>query len=132
VYGRHKADAEKLCEAAGALIVRLGPMYGPGMTKGVLVDMLEGKKVYIDGSSRYAFAPTNFVASWIASNLGRSGLVEVGARDSLTLKEVAGHLGATVEFEGAVDHQEIQNPAAGFPSARDVLAFLDDRRKSDA
>ena len=132
VYGRHKAAAEKLCAGVDSLIVRLGPMYGPGMKKGVLVDMLEGKKVYIDGSSRYAFAPTSFVASWIASNLGRSGLVEVGARDSLTLEEIAGHLGATVEFEGAVDHQEIQNPAADFPSARGVLAFLDARSKLGA
>lgn len=132
VYGRHKAAAEKLCDFGDNLVVRLGPMYGPGLKQGVLIDMLEAKKVYIDPSSRYAFAPLSFVSTWIAANLHRYGLTEVGARDALSLREVAEHLGAKSEFEGAVDHQEIQNPAADFPSARDVFAFLDGRSKLNA
>lgn len=129
VYGRHKAAAESLCAGGDGLILRLGPMYGPGMKKGVLVDMLEGKKVFIDGESRYGFAPLEFVSGWIAANLHRSGIAEVGAKNGIRLKDVANHLGVAIQFEGPVDHQEIQNPGPDYPDARLVLAFLDAAKK---
>ncbi|MBI4128835.1 MAG: NAD(P)-dependent oxidoreductase, partial [Parcubacteria group bacterium] len=125
VYGRHKAAAEKICNFNENLVVRLGSMYSPELTKGVLVDMLQGKKVFVDARSRYCFAPLDFIAGWIASHLDRSGVVEVGAKNSISLREVADHLHANVEFEGALDHQEIENPESDFPDARDVLGFLD-------
>ncbi len=128
VYGRHKAAAEKLCGFGRNLVVRLGPMYGPTLTKGVLIDMLEGKKVFVDGASRYCFAPLDFCANWVAANLDRSGLAEVGARNAISLREVAAHLGKPIEFQGAQDHQEIQNPDPTFPDVRDVLKFLDAKR----
>jgi nucleoside-diphosphate-sugar epimerase len=129
VYGRHKAAAEKICGFGDTLIVRLGPMYSKGLGKGVLVDMLHGGKVFIDGESRYGFAPLEFVATWIAANLRRSGLVEVGARDSIRLREVAAYLGGGIEFEGPVDHQEIERPEPGFPEVRGVFEFLDEMKK---
>lgn len=125
VYGRHKAAAEKICRFGENLTVRLGPMYSSELKKGVLVDMVEGKKVFVNAESRYCFAPLDFVANWIASHLDRSGILEVGARRAIALKDVAKHLGAKVEFEGALDHQEIENPAPDFPDARDVFDFLD-------
>ena len=128
VYGRHKAAAEKICGFGENLIVRLGPMYSKGLSKGVVMDMLQGRKVFVDEQSRYAFAPLEFVASWVAANLGRSGIIEVGARNAIRLREVADHLGGNVEFEGAVDNQEIQNPDDEYPDAREVLAFLDAMR----
>ena len=45
VYGRHKAAAEKLVEHSNNLILRLGPMYGEGLDKGVLIDILNGDPV---------------------------------------------------------------------------------------
>ncbi len=125
VYGRHKAAAEKLCEAGDNLIVRLGPMYSQDLSKGVLVDIMQGKKVFVDGSSRYCFAPLAFDARWIVENLHRSGIVEVGGRNAIALKDVAAHLGKEIEFEGDADHQEIQDPEEDFPEASEVLAFLD-------
>lgn len=125
VYGRHKAAAEKICGFGSNLIVRLGSMYAPSLKKGVLIDMLQGEKVFVAGESRYCFAPLDFVANWIVSNLDLSGTVEVGARDSISLQEIADHLGRKIDFEGAVDHQEIENPQSDFPPARDVLKFLD-------
>lgn len=125
VYGRHKAAAEKICGFGDNLIVRLGPMYSEGLSKGVLVDMLHGRKVFVDAESRYCFAPLEFAVSWISANLARSGIVEVGARNAIRLREVADYLGANVEFEGAVDHQEIQIPGEDYPDACDVFAFLD-------
>ena len=125
VYGRHKAAAEKLCNFGDNLIVRLGPMYSQELKKGVLVDMLEGKKVFVAGESRYCFTPLHFVSSWIVSHLDRHGIVEVGAKDGITLRRVAKHLNSNVEFEGAIDHQEIESPETNFPNAHDVLDFLD-------
>lgn len=125
IYGRHKAAAEKLCDFGDNLVVRLGSMYSPELRKGVLVDMRQGKKVYVDGESRYCFAPLDFVARWTATHLDRSGVVEVGARNAIALREIAEHLGTPVSFEGALDHQEIPSPEPDFPDARDVLAFLD-------
>lgn len=125
VYGRHKAAAEKLCEYHDNLIVRLGAMYSEDLTKGVLVDMVQGKKVFVDGESRYCFAPRDFVTSWIANNLDRQGIVEVGGRNALPLKTIAAHLRKEILFEGTLDHQEIEDPKSDFPEARDVLTFLD-------
>lgn len=125
VYGRHKAAAEKLCDFGGNLIVRLGAMYSADLAKGALVDIKQGKKVYVDAESRYCFTPLEFVGKWIAGNLDKSGIIEVGARNSIALCDIAKHLGVDIEFEGALDHQEIVNPSPDFPDARDVLAFLD-------
>ncbi len=129
-YGRHKAAAEQLCHFGEHLIVRLGSMYSAELKKGVLIDILEEKKVFVDGKSRYCFAPLDFVAGWIASHLDRKGVVEVGAKDTISLGEVASHLGAKIEFEGALDDQEIESPETDFPSARDVLGFLDTYKKN--
>ncbi|MBL9039941.1 MAG: NAD-dependent epimerase/dehydratase family protein [Archangium sp.] len=124
VYGRHKAAAERLCAPEKALIVRLGPLYSAELKKGVLVDMARGQKVFVDGSSRYCFAPLAFSTQWLATNLHRVGTVEVGGRNAIALSDVAAHLGLEVEFEGAVDHQEIDAAEPGFPEARDVLSFM--------
>jgi nucleoside-diphosphate-sugar epimerase len=129
VYGRHKAAAEKVCGFGENLIVRLGPMYSPDLSKGVLVDMLQGRKVFVDARSRYCFAPLEFVAGWIAAHLDRSGIVEVGARNAVALQEVADYLGAKPDFEGVVDHQEIENPGPDFPDARAVFDFLDHMKR---
>jgi len=125
VYGRNKVAAEKLCDFGNNLIVRLGAMYSGDLTKGVLVDMLQGKKVFVHGDSRYCFASLEFVSAWIARNLHRSGVVEVGGRDAVSLQEISVHMGTPIEFEGSLDHQEIHHPESDFPAARDVLDFLD-------
>ena len=132
VYGRHKAAAEKICGFGGNLIVRLGPMYSEGLSKGVLVDILQGRKVFVDAESRYCFAPLDFVSAWITTNLGRSGIVEVGARNAIRLREVADYLRVNVEFEGVVDHQEIEHPEPSFPEAREVFRFLDQMKKQNS
>lgn len=130
VYGRHKAAAEMIGGVGESLVVRLGPMYSEGLRKGVLIDLLEGRTVFVDGSSRYGFAPLEFVADWVARNLHRAGIKEVGAKNAIELRDLATHLRVPGEFQGAVDHQEIQDPEEGYPDARDVLAFLDTVRLS--
>ena len=102
-------------------------MYSRDLSKGVLIDMLAGRKVFAAATSRYGFAPLEFSAGWIAQSLDRDGVIEVGARNSISLQKVAGHLGHRIEFEGNEDHQEITNPESSFPDANNVLKFLDSR-----
>jgi dTDP-4-dehydrorhamnose reductase len=125
VYGKNKAEAEKLVGNANNLIVRLGALYSENMVKGVLVDMLKGTKVFVDGDSRYSFISLPFVANWIASNLQRKGIVELGGKNAIALKDVAKHVGAKVEFEGDLNHQDIEGQEPGLPEASDVLVFMD-------
>ena len=123
VYGRHKAAAEVLCPD-NHLIVRLGAIYDHEMRKGVLIDMIQGKTVFVDAESKYCFAARGFVADWIAANLLRSGVVEVGGRNAICLKDVARHIGSRSTFVGDVDHQELLVPDPAFPEASEVLDFL--------
>lgn len=126
VYGRHKAAAEVLCERPECLVVRLSNLFGAGMTKGAIVDIKNGGPVYVDGESRYAFTNAYFAAGWIAEAMGqydRRGVVEVGAKNTVSLKEIAAHLKKEVVFSGPVELQEIVNPGPDFPDARKVLDF---------
>jgi nucleoside-diphosphate-sugar epimerase len=123
VYGRHKAAAEVLCERPDTLTVRLTALYSERMTKGAIVDIISGGPVFVDGNSRYAFTPVSFAADWVASNLGRTGVVEVGARDTVTLQDIATALGRQVPFSGPVEDQTVQNADPSWPSARDVIDF---------
>jgi len=125
IYGHHKYLAEQLVLASeNTLIVRLGPMYGPSLTKGVLIDIINRSKVFVSEDSRYAFAPLSFVSQWISENLDQNGIREVGANNSISLKEVASKAGVTIDFEGDVDHQEIENPSSQFPDVNLVFNFL--------
>ena len=125
VYGRHKLAAEKLCDYGDNLIVRLGALYGENMKKGALADMLAGKKVFVDKTSRYSFISVLFCASWLASNLDRHGIVELGGKDAIALEDVAKHIGAKIEFEGKVNHQDIAGTEENLPEAASVLDFID-------
>ena len=79
VYGRNKKESEDLVKSAKEyLIVRFAPLYGKGLTKGVLIDMINNSKVYIDGSTKYSFTDISWNAKWIVENLNlQNKLVEI-------------------------------------------------------
>lgn len=124
VYGRNKAAAEALCMGGDALIVRLGAMYGEALNCGVLIDMVENGRVFVDGDSRYCFAPVEWVGKWIARHLTDKGVVELGGRNAIALKDVAAAIGSASVFEGALDHQKIAEPVDEAPEAGDVIAWV--------
>lgn len=132
VYGQHKAAAEKLADTGENLIIRLGALYSENMEKGVLLDMLQGKKVYAAGESRYSFISLAFCVKWIANNLDRKGVVELGGKNAIALADVAKHLGVNVEFEGAIDHQDIEGKEQDLPQASEVLIFLDNLKNENS
>lgn len=124
VYGRHKLAAEKICNCDGNLIFRLTAMFSDDLKKGVLVDIAKGQKVYVDKESRYSFASIDFVTDYIACHLDKTGIIEVGARNSVRLIDIADHIGAQIEFEGMLDIQEIENNDPLLPDAKEVLVFI--------
>lgn len=125
VYGRHKRAAEILCQNGDTLIVRLSAMYDDTLKKGALIDMINGKKVYVSKKSRYCFASLEFVCDWIAGSLDKTDIVEVGAKNSVSLEAIAKHFSFSTEFEGRLDIQEVQNPSSDFPDAKQVFTFLE-------
>ncbi len=130
VYGRNKAAAEKISLFGNNLIVRLTSTFGDTLSKGSVIDILNKQKVWVDGRSRYSFASLDFVTDWIAKNLDTTGIVEVGARNSLSLEAIAKHLKIVVPFQGKLDHQIVKNPLPEFPDAREILKYLNERIKN--
>jgi len=100
-------------------------MYGNGLTKGVLVDMINNKKVYIDGRSKYSFTDVEWNSKWIIDNLNlKNKLVEVGATDFIELEKLAKMIKSTSEFEGEIDNQIIMNENIKKNTTMEVLEFL--------
>ena len=127
VYGKNKKKSEELIKKKtnNYLIVRLGSMYGNGLTKGVLVDMINNKKVYIDGRSKYSFTDVEWNSKWIIDNLNlKNKLVEVGATDFIELEKLAKMIKSTSEFEGEIDNQIIMNENIKKNTTIEVLEFL--------
>lgn len=126
-YGHNRLESEKLCQAKSnnSLIVRLTAMYSDNISRGALVDIVNNRKVYVNENSRYSFTPLKFVGTWIANNIDRTGLIELGAKNTISLKEIVAHLGLTIEFGERVDIQEIANPESDFPDAKDILPFME-------
>ena len=127
VYGRNKKESEDLVKRTKEyLIVRLAPLYGKDLTKGVLIDMLNNSKVYIDGSTKYSFTDISWNAKWIVENLNlQNKLVEIGATDYIELNELRKLINSKSEFEGEIDDQIVQNKSFKSDSSMLVLDFLE-------
>ncbi len=129
-YGRHRRAAELLVSSEANLVIRLGPMYSREKLGGALLDLVSNRTVYAGGDSRVAFVPLSYSARFIADNLGATGLLECGARDTVTLAEVREAIGSSSTFSGAEDSQYPLQPSGDAPAARDVIAFAQEIRTS--
>lgn len=132
IYGKHKAAAEILCQSKNNLIIRLSALYSDALVKGALIDIVNGGKVYLNKKSRYSFTNLAFVCKWIRQNLNKTGVQEVGAKNTISLEEIVKNLHLQIDFEGRLDIQEIKNPLPDFPNAKEVLVFLKEKMKEKA
>ena len=109
VYGKNKKKSEDLvAQDSNNLILRLGPLYGEGLKKGVLIDMVNSKTVFINGNSKYSFTNINWVCEWIISKMNiHKGIKEIGSQDYLTLSDIAKKIKSKSKFEGEIDDQII-------------------------
>lgn len=129
-YGKNRFVAENLVNDGNALIVRLGPMFGPTLQKGVLIDMLNHSTVFVGENSKYSFAPLEEVGDWIAKNLDKKGVCEFGARSSIVLKDLAKELGIKVNFDGEDDFQEPRAVEPDYPDINLVIEFMKEKLKN--
>jgi len=129
-YAINKKTAELITTYKNHLIVRLGTLYGDGLVKGALFDMLNSKQIYVDANSKFDFISTTFISNWIFKNLEKKGLVELGACDTLSLLEIAENLKLNIHASGKLI--EISSPRIepDMPSAKDVLEFANYFNKS--
>jgi nucleoside-diphosphate-sugar epimerase len=98
-YGRHRKAAEDI--VSDALVVRLGPMYGDTLAKGILFDIIHDRPVYADPETYYAFADVDWCAQRIVSLAiaGRTrGVVEVGGSGAIRIGDIPARVGSKAEF----------------------------------
>jgi nucleoside-diphosphate-sugar epimerase len=124
-YGSHRLECEHLALRAGAVVVRLGPMFGGGRVKDTLHDILAGRRVFVADSTCYGFVDV----AWAGEKLldffsAESAAYEIGAKNSINLGEIAKHFSSPSTFSGPDDTQVAESCATG-PDARKVLGFAE-------
>ncbi len=124
VYGRHKAAAEKLVDDNNNLILRLGPMYGESLNKGVLTDMKKNHPVFVSRESLYCFAPVDWIGEWICKNLHLTGILDIGGNNAIKLDEIARKIDSKSIFTGPIDNQVISKKLKNAPESRNVINFI--------
>ncbi|WP_269611128.1 NAD-dependent epimerase/dehydratase family protein [Prochlorococcus marinus] len=123
-YGRHKAAAEKIVSNENNLILRLGPMYGERLSKGVLIDLLTNNRIYISKESLYCFAPVEWVGEWIATNMHLCGIQDLGGNNAISVGEVARLINSKSIFEGPIDNQVLSKEIKSGPESNNVINYI--------
>lgn len=127
-YGLNRKICEDLATASGASVVRLGPMFGTDRNQDVLHDILNSRNVFVARETKYAYCNVDWVADYVCSNLARlPELVEIGAKNIISLSEIAQRVSSDSKFEGPVDDQF---PINGFdgPDVNEIFKFIEERR----
>ena len=126
VYGKNKKKSESLVKKIkNYLIVRLGPMYGKKLTKGVILDMINNKTVYLDKNSNYSFTSVEWVADWIIKNLSiKNKTIEIGSKNFIKLKNLAKNINSKSKFMGRVDNQIIKSNILFNSDTNDVYNYI--------
>ena len=123
VYGRHKKAAEALLKNDSDLIFRLGPLYGSKLKKGVIIDLINDKNVYISEQSKYAFTNITWAAEKIINNLDLTGIIEFGAQGYMKIDDLKEKLNSKSECLGEIDHQVFTKYFDDTPDSSDVINF---------
>jgi len=124
-YGKNRLECERLALDAGATVVRLGPMYGGTRVKDTLHDILAGRPVFVAESTRYGYVDV----AWAGAKLLQfvdvmASTYEVGARNSISLGEIASRFCSASTFSGPDDTQIALGCDEG-PDAKEVLSFAE-------
>lgn len=134
-YGIHKACAELLVQknSKETLIFRLGALFGEGLKKGVIFDMIKGNEIFWKGDSKYNYISTAQVAEIVVEKINEKGIVEAGAKDEISLREIADYFNLDTSFGNRLELQHTENADDTYPRASEVLRFMESQteRKHD-
>ena len=105
-------------------------MFGEGKLIGALSNIINNETVFVSSSTRYAYVNVQYNAedTLFLDNDSLKGCIELGAKDSIELGELAKILGSDSEFEGADDTQVPISPQKDAPSSKDVIKFAESIR----
>lgn len=124
-YGVNRKDCENAVLEYGGSVVRLGPMFGTTRTRDVVHDICENRKVFVSKNSKQSFSSIDWNGAYIADNFASwSGVIEIGARNTILLGDIAAYANSSSEFEGETDDQFPLNFDDG-PDVLEVLEFVD-------
>ena len=124
-YGINRKDCENAVLEYGGSVVRLGPMFGVMRLHDVVHDICENRKVFVSKDSKQSFSSIDWNGAFIADNFASwSGIVEIGARNTILLGDLAVYANSSSEFEGETDDQFPLNFDVG-PDVLEVLDFVD-------
>jgi nucleoside-diphosphate-sugar epimerase len=122
-YGQNRLKCEELVLAKGGGVVRLGPMFGGSRTIDTLHDILENRNVFFSGDTEYGYCDVAWNANYIVQKLlNMHELCEIGARNAISLEEIARELGSLSKFGKVNDTQRILDFEIG-PDALGVLEY---------
>lgn len=125
-YGINKLCAEVLVlnSSKNNLVFRLGALFGDGLNKGVIFDMINQNPIYLTSDSKYNFISTDEAAEIIVKNLDKNGVIEAGARDQISLQEISTKFNMNTQFGDRYESQFTLNPEQNYPKAEKVFAFI--------
>lgn len=127
-YGRNRRACELLALGAGALVIRLGPMYGGNRTRDTLHDILEGRPVFVSEKTLYAYADVAWVSRRVVEMIGQpTGIREIGARNAISLASLRDRFCSQSVFSGPIDTQ-IPDHCPDGPDAELVFAYAERER----
>jgi len=122
-YGKHRRDCEDLVLWNGGGVVRLGPLFGGNREHDTLHDIVNGRDIYYSAETEYAYCELDWAAKYIVDKLlPFEGLIEIGARNTVTLQSIATLVSSRSRFTGPVDHQFPQGFDSG-PDASEVFKY---------
>jgi hypothetical protein len=100
-------------------------MFGTTRTRDVVHDICENRKVFVSKNSKQSFSSIDWNGAYIADNFTSwSGVIEIGARNTILLGDIAAYANSSSEFEGETDDQFPLNFDDG-PDVLEVLEFVD-------
>lgn len=124
-YGRNRRSCELMTLLKGGKVIRLGPMFGGNRKKDILHDILNHKNIYVSAKTKYAYVSVGWAASKIVELIPcPPGLYEIGARNSVSLAQLADHFGSRSIFSGKNDTQILEQYEEG-PDARLVFNYAE-------
>ena len=125
-YGAHKRASEVLVENKdNTMIVRLGALYGDGLDKSALFDLVNHNPIYVDIDSEYNYIDIDFVANWILNNIDEIGIKEIGAHDSISLLDISKGIWDNPIYEGRKEIMYSEDVEDGMPSVSEVLKYME-------
>ena len=100
-------------------------MFGITRLRDVVHDICENRNVFVSKDSKQSFSSIDWNGAYIADNFASwSGTIEIGARNSIILGDLAAHVNSSSEFTGEIDDQFPLLFDDG-PDVQEVLEFVD-------